>query len=214
MRDLSTKAGVLAFAEKRRAEMVRTWERLRRFEINGFSYGAVLFITHTPPSPREMQQVALQLGQGAIVHMKPGPKLDRVEAMPVNLPNWLHGMPGSDTMEGHTRQRELFSRAVMGFGKMTKAIGCMFMCEMWALELPKVEGKTVQEQRDEFPADMSEAHGRVEELLMTLEHSALAGHRPMWRARISRNPDRLAPWSLSEPEDAQGRMVGLVDWKS
>jgi hypothetical protein len=41
--DLSTTAGVLRFCELRRAEMVRCFERLGRFEMNEFSFGAYVF---------------------------------------------------------------------------------------------------------------------------------------------------------------------------
>lgn len=44
--DLSTSAGALALAERRRAEMVRCFERLGRFESGGNSFGALALLTH------------------------------------------------------------------------------------------------------------------------------------------------------------------------
>ncbi len=213
MLDLSTKAGALAYAERTRRGVEQCFERLGRFEQNGFSYGAILLITHEPPSTKAIRRAALQLRQNETLPNFHGPKLDRVQPMPVNLPKWMHGMEGSETIGGHTQQREIFSQAVKAFAKMTKAVGCLFTAEAWALHIDAVPGKTAQELRNEFPADMGQADNRREVLIVSLEHAALE-RRFTWTAPIEAKPRKPGPWVEMTWGDEHGRMVGLVDWRS
>jgi hypothetical protein len=81
------------------------------------------------------------------------------------------------------------------------------------LELPEEPGVTPQQMRNRFPDDMGKAEGRTEALFVRIEHVALPKPE-MWRAKIERNPTRVLPWQEGNPDDATGRMVGLVDWRS
>ncbi len=212
MLDLSTKAGALAYAERTRRGMVQCFERLGRFEANGFSYGATLFITHEPPSAKAMRRVALEVGQGEVLKLAPGPKLSRVEPMAVNLPTWMHGLPGSETINAHTHARDIFSQAVKAFAKMTRAVGVVFTAEAWTVMTNAAPGQTPQQVRDQLPADLGQADNRGECLFVSIEHAALE-RRYIWRSVIGAKR-KIGPWVEQDWHDAQGRMVGLVDWRS
>ncbi len=214
MLDLSTKAGALAYAERTRKGVVQCWEKFGRFEANGFSYGASLFITHEPPSPTSIRRAALGIGQHALFDVSPGPKLARVEAMPVKLPTWMRSLPGHETTAGHLQERELFATALRAFAKMTRAIGVIWMGETWLVDMPAPPpGKTHEQVRDELPADLGEAKGRREALVVRLEHQAIP-QGLMWCAEILRSPARVEPWRDFGMGDAFGRMVDFVDWRS
>jgi hypothetical protein len=191
--DLSTKAGVLRFCELRRAEMVGCFERLGRFEMNGYSFGGYVFATHDVNSDG----------------WKTGAKLDRVNAELCRMPKALIDQipPG--------RQTEVFAHVMREFTKLTRAIGTVVMTEMWHVTMPGKPGKSAEEVRDELPDSLEHAPGRCEALYLQLEHGATG--RRVWVAEIKRNPTRIEPWY--EPygpgeTDMKGRLVDLAAWKS
>lgn len=189
--DLSTKAGVLRFCELRRAEMVRCFERLGRFEMNEFSFGAYVFATHAIAAPTK---------PGASPDdWKTGRKLDHVTAETCRLPKVVFDML---PRQKHT---ELFSYTLRAYAKITRATGTVFMTEMW---------HATAKERSELPADLEEAPDdvRMEALYMQLEHSATG--RRVWVAEIKRNPTRLEPWDERDYGDMSGRMVDLSPWRS
>ena len=208
--DLLTKQGALSYAERKRAEMVACWHEKGQFEMNGFSYGAWVLGTHE----------VINSKTGKLADWKTGPKLPRAAAMMCKLPKEFHEMPGSKTMRGHTMQREMFSQALKAMAKLTRAVGVIFCAEAWVAEPPLSRDATedqahdqAQAWRDTQPDDMSEIPGRMEALFIQLEHQA-AG-RLMWRAMISRDPDRVGAWEEGpQSGDARGRMTNLVDWRS
>jgi hypothetical protein len=188
--DLSTPQGVLRFCEMRRAEMVRCFERIGRFEANGYAFCAYVFATHEAKAPAELTPEA----------WKPGPKLARVEPTLCQLPDWVMDQ---FPPEVHT---QILGKTLGFFAKVTRALGVVLMTEMWMVSLPN------KEDRAALPESLEHAPGRREGLMMSLEHSATG--RKMWFAEIKRNPTRLEPWEERTPEDAEGRLLNLAEWRS
>src|SRR5262245_6691219 len=79
-RDLSTSAGVLAFAQSRRQEMTNLFHRLGRFESNGFSFEAYVFATHELRASED----------GTLEGWRTGKKLDRVQPLVCRMPPEAH----------------------------------------------------------------------------------------------------------------------------
>lgn len=194
--DLSTKAGVLRFCELRRAEMVGCFERLGRFESNGFSFEGYLFAAHELVVPGDRADLS---------GWKTGPRLSSVTARVCRMPEELHGLIPAE------HETILFSRTLREMGKLTRAIGSVVMTEMWHATVDANE-RTLDEARSELPDRLENYDGRKEALFMQLEHTAVG--RQIWTAEIRRNPTRLGPWLESQPDDATGRMVDLVGWRS
>jgi hypothetical protein len=165
--DLATATGVLRFAELRRAEMVRCFERLGRFESNGNSFGAFALLTHDvrrPVDPSDMD------GWGT------GKRLGEVAAVPFDLPRVLAAF-----VPAHM-QSKLFAEGLRGLCKHGRAVGVLIMSEQW-------HGRTSSmEERRSRPARIKDWDDRREALIMRLEHRAAGGHT--WRAwamaRLSR----------------------------
>jgi hypothetical protein len=194
MIDLSTKAGVLRFCENRRAEMVGCFDRLGQFESpSGFSFMGYAFATRRSTHVFQPK-------------MRTGPKLAKVEAVPMQIPKALQDIVPA------RQQTELFSRVVREFARATRAIGVVTMAEAWLVEAEGKQGQSVEEVRAQMPESLGDVPGRMEALLMMLEHSA-AGRR-VWKAAILDGPRRVGPWMEQDWDDAEGRLVGMVDWKS
>lgn len=196
--NLETKQDVLRFCELRRAEMVRCFERLGRFECNGYSFGAYVFATHAMQTPADPTQLD---------DYKPGRKLGRVEAQLCRLPPLIYDLLPP---EQHTA---VFGHVVKAFAKVTRSVGALLMSETWHVSYAgKAAGKSPEEIRGELPENLEDAPGRREALFMHLEHG-LTGRR-IWFAQIQRNPTLVEPWQENPMEDAKGRLVDLVDWRS
>lgn len=190
--DLSTAAGVLRFCEDKRAEMVRCFERVGRFEENGQSFCAYLFATHevkVAPRPRKPED------------WKTGPRLERVSIIPCRLPS-------DDAVErlGPGTQKDLFASVVNGLGKLSRALGYVLLSETWMKTAESLE------ERQQWPASLEFAPGRREALFMNLEHTATG--RKVWKAEILREPTRLLEWESMDWSDVEGRFVNLVEWRS
>lgn len=189
MSDLSSAHGILRFCEVRRTEMVRCFERLGRFEANGYAFCAYVFATHEANIPVDRDPRA----------WKPGRKREQVEAVLCQLPAWVLAFPP----ETHT---SILGQMLRLFAKATRATGAVLMTEMWLVTAAS------REERDAMPHSLEYANGRREGLMMSLEHSAIG--RKMWFAEIKRNPTRLEPWEESTVDDAEGRLVDLTEWRS
>lgn len=200
--DLSTAAGVLRFAELRRAEMRNLFEARGRYECNGFSFGGFVFATHAIARPPGEPP-----GEDPLEHWKTGRKLPAVGAEPVQLFTWVFDILPP---EKHT---QLFSHVVRSYAQMTRAIGSLMMTECWLAHATKVPGETREQARDKLPRNLEHAPERQEALLMLLEHAAL-GERRSWRATIERDPTRVGEWENYEMTDMTGRLVNLTSFRS
>lgn len=189
MIDLATKAGVLQLCERRRAEMVRCFERLGRFESNGNSFGALALLTHEvrrPADPRDLD------GWG------PGKRLPEIAIVPFDLPRVL-----ADVVPEHM-QSKLFAEGLRDLCKHGRAVGMLIMSEQW-------HGRTSSmEERRARPARIADWDDRREALIMRLEHRAAGGHT--WRAWIDRHPTRVGPWH-DYPGAVAGNLIGVIDRK-
>jgi hypothetical protein len=184
--DLSTAAGVLRLCERRRAEMVRCFERLGRFESNGNSFGALALLTHDvrpPDDPSDMN------GWGT------GKRLPEIAVVPFDLPRALAAI-----VPEHLQSR-LFAEGLRGLCKHGRAVGVVVMSEQW-------HGRATPEERAARPARLKDWDDRREALIMRVEHRAAGGRT--WRAWIERGPTRLGPWH-DYPGAIRGNLVELID---
>jgi hypothetical protein len=187
--DLSTAAGALALAERRRAEMVRCFERLGRFESNGNSFGALALLTHEvriPHGPRNLD------GWGT------GKRRPEVAAVPFDLPCEL-----ASVVPAHM-QSKLFAAGLRDLCKHGRAVGVLIMSEQWHGRASSTE------ERRARPARIEDWDDRREALIMRLEHRATGGRT--WRAWIERGPTRLGPWH-DYPGAVMGNLVEILDRK-
>ncbi len=197
--DLGTKTGAFAYAERRRAEMVRSFERIGRFESHGQSFCAVLFGTHELVKPKDPRDIAAWGGK----------KLDAPRAMDVYLPEIAPIL-----MLDPVQQKDAFAYLVKEYAKRVRAIGLIFMSEMWWAQMGKA-GQTredVDAERARRPASLEDWDDRREGLFMQLEHAATG--QQIWFNEIKRNPTRLEGWESKPMDASEGRFVGLVGWKS
>lgn len=195
--NLETKEGVLRFCELRRREMVGCFERLGRYECNGYSFGAYVFATH------ELQGTAEPIGPD---DFKTGKRLAHVKAEHVRLPRFIGQILPP---EQHTLA---FREVVKSYAQITRSMGALIMTEMWHAV---TTGRTKEEAmaaRASLPERLVDMPERGERLMMQLEHSATG--RCIWYAEIKRNPTRVEPWQEPTIGDAQGRLSNLVDWRS
>lgn len=192
MYDLSTQAGALHFCESKRAEMVRCFERVGRFEENGESFCAYIFATHAISAPKNARRTD---------DFKTGRKLERPVAELVRLPNnplvQLLSPP---------QQKDCFAHVVSCQAKLQKAIGYVLLSEMW-----HAKART-KEERNEWPDSLEYAPGRGEALFMAVEHQALG--QKSWKAEILREPTRLLEWETLDLQESEGRFIDLTDWRS
>ncbi|MEY4545372.1 MAG: hypothetical protein RL685_1567 [Pseudomonadota bacterium] len=197
-RDLSTSAGVLDFARARRQEMANCFRRLGRFDSNGYSFEAYVFATHALRTPSD---------PGDLSAWRTGKKLDRVAPLMCRMPREAH------LFVGPADATALMGQAIRHYARLTRAVGVLFMTEMWRVHQEKRESQTSEQARAELPRNLEHAPGRTEELAMWVEHSA-TGHR-YWHADIKREPTRLEQWQeQSGYTPDRGRLVNLVDWRS
>lgn len=184
--DLSTAAGALALCERRRAEMVRCFERLGRFESNGNSFGALALLTHDllrPDDPSDLTAWGT------------GKRLPEIAIVPFDLPRVLAAL-----VPEHM-QSWLFAEGLRGMCKHGRAVGVVVMSEQW-------HGKATPEERAARPARLKDWDDRREALIMRLEHRLAGGLT--WRAWIEREPTRLGPWH-DYPGATGGNLVEILD---
>lgn len=183
MIDLMTREGALRFTELRRAEMVRCFERIGRFEANGYATCAHVFVTHEvrPPSDGGADPDAWSTG----------PRLATAEAVLVTVPRVLSAMIPPPQLGA------IFGETVRRYATLGRAVGVVLMSEQWW-------GKTqTLEEREALPARVSEWSERREVLYVKLEHQRV-GIRG-WYAEIKRDTD--PPARLDEWRDA-GMWIG------
>lgn len=199
--NLDTKAGVLAYAERRRAEMARRFERVGRFEDHGNRFCAVLFGTHELVKPSS--------GAADPDRWRTGERLPSARAIDVHLPDIL-----PIRMLDPVQQKDAFAYLVKEYAKKVKAIGVIFMSEMWWAKMG-TRGMTKEDakaERAKRPESLEDWDDRKEGLFMQLEHAA-TGNR-IWFNEIKRSPTRLEGWQDEQIDDSEGRFVGLVGWQS
>lgn len=194
MIDLSTKAGVLRFCELRRAEMAADFERVGRFEMNGYSFGAYVLGTHAI--------AALDASTWKPEAWRTGARLPQVQAMRCQLPQIVgQTMPWQDVTG-------FFGYTLKHFARATRARGVVFMTEAWRVILDEGE-----EPAPDRPYGWVEKDPRrMEALMMTLEHADFGYHQ--WFANILREPTRLEPW-VKQPEGLRqgpGRLTNRMSW--
>ena len=200
MYDLSSRAGVLRFCESKRAEMVRCFERVGRFEENGQSFFAYLFATHEVETR----------GARTPHEWKTGAKMPQVKAVACRVPDTalIKLLSAVDP----NRIKDIYTYVLRMQGKLQRAIGYILMTEMWYVQTPPgTKREDVKKARAEMPASLEDHPGRREGLMLSVEHQALG--RQMWFAEILREPTRLLEWQDKSPDDAEGRFVDLTEWR-
>lgn len=197
--NLGTKTGVLAYAERRRAEMVRCFERMGQFEDHGNSFCAVLFATHELVKPSGDARDPNR--------WRTGEKFEAPRAIDVFLPP-LVGILMLDPVQ----QKQAFAFLIKEYAKKVKAIGLLFMTEMWFAHVKGSTREEAEAERAGRPASLEDWDDRSEGLFMQLEHPATG--RKIWFNEIKRNPTRLEGWEDRKMDDSEGRFANLVDWQS
>jgi hypothetical protein len=199
---LSTAQGALSYAAGQRDHYTAEWQRLRRLEFNGQSYGAFLFLTHD-----------IDASDPVPTNWTTGKKLDRAIAYPCRLPRLMARMT-ADSFDQHIIEKKLFARVLSEFSRIGKAAGILFVAEAWMAPV-NAEGRTVAEARATLARDLADEPGRKEGLIMLLEHRELPQPR-MWAAPITRDPDRLEPWrEMPSPDVENSRFLGFIEgWRS
>lgn len=204
MSDLSTKAGVLRFAADKRDDMERCFHRLGRFESNGHSFAGYAFLTHEVRGP-------WRAVTGGFPEPQTGPKLERVMAAALTFP------PAALTPGLQWQERTAaFGNCIRAFIRAGKGIGALVFHEAWMAQPMSVADYQATIAGYEY-GEIGQRHDRREALYMRLEHMAAGVHS--WMREIQREPTRLMPWQHTdmtgtEYADAEGRLTGLVDWRS
>lgn len=199
MIDLATERGVLNFCERQRQEMVRCFERLGRFEVNGYSFGAWVLATHAVAAPPPNARVNLE-------DWRRGEQLPAAQAMRCQMPIEARFLMPPDQ---HTK---LFGLTLRHMSELSGAIGTVVMGECWHASAPRVDGQTPQAARASLPDSLEDYDGRQESLFLRLEHKVL-GER-FWGKPIMRNPTRLGPWELIDVRSAGGYLADLISFRN
>lgn len=187
MIDVSTHAGVMRFCEARRDEMTRCFERVGRFEENGYSFAAYVFATRGFKNEKFDTY-----------------KLDKVQAVVVRMPGFMReALPASE----HTRA---FGHVLRRFAEATAAVGTVVMGEAWLAKTPESvkSAEEAQRWRSEQPESLAGMPGRMEGMFMSLEHQAIG--KRFWRRMIEREPTRLGDWELLPLQGTDGRLVDIT----
>lgn len=183
--DLSTMAGVLRFAELRRAEMHGEYLSRGELEENPLF---CLFATHDMLLTGDPERP-----------LRTGVKLPKVSAVRCPVPEFVRQKLGWQQMT------KGMGRAIKEMAKSTKAVGVLLMMDAWTTSSEPPEDRDygwIEEQSD-----------RREALTVILEHKLLP-HPIQWTSFIWRDPLRLDPWVKTEPSESKGRLTGFVDWRS
>lgn len=198
---LDTKAGVLAYAERRRAEMVRCFERMGRFEDHGQSFCAVLFATHELLHPKK--------GPLRADDWRTGERLAAPKAVDIHLPPLVQIL-----MLENEQQKDAFAHLVREYGKKVKAMGVLFLTETWWAHVgsPGQTKEEVMAERAARPKSLEDWDDRREGLFMQLQHPATGN--VAWFNEIKRNPTRLLGWEEKDLTDSEGRFVDLIEKQS
>lgn len=187
MIDLSTKAGVMRFCELRRAEMIGCFEKLGRFESNGYAFGGFVFATH-------------EMGRLTSNGAETGKRLPAITARSIDIPEGM-----LDLLSDPAREGTLFwAKMIRAYARATRARGVVQMTEAWC-----APGTDADMKR---PYGWIEQHtDRREALRLTLEHADFGTHD--WLAWIQRDPTRLEPWiERQDILQSKGRLAHLLDW--
>lgn len=185
--DVSTRAGVLRFAELRRGEMTRQYLARGGIEKNPMLY---VFATHGFTFDKDRSPM-----------LRTGARLPHVQAAPVPLPEKVDERVPMD------RRTELLGKVVRMIAKASKASGVLFMMDGW------FSGE--KNAPPDHHYGWVEEHAEGEGLFMRLEHQSLA-HPLAWVSVIHRNPLVLDPWEGGEQKgpDDKSRLSHFVDWSS
>jgi hypothetical protein len=195
--DLSTRAGALAFARRERERMVAEWDKHGRFERRGFSFDAWVFATHA---------VDRDPSRSGVEAYATGARLPAVAAVRCSPPLLLAAI------DDPAVAKEGYAHVIREYAKTTRAIGTLFMSEIWTGAFTAPDREAAKRERAERPESLEDWDDRGEALYMALEHTATG--RLFWLARITRNPTRLGAWEEKRFDDAEGRFVGLVEVRS
>lgn len=186
---LLTVAGALHFCELRRAEMVRCFERLGRFEMNGFSVGAHVFATRHVYMPNPLDTETWRAG----------------EKLPITLVETLLMPRAALNVLTAESVGPFCAGLIRRYCALSRAVGVVVMQEMWW-------GRTASlEERAQRPKRIADWDDRREVLYLRLDHQA-AGTRA-WQAEIHRNPTRLDEWRQREGVTNVGNFANLLDRK-
>lgn len=198
--DVSTPAGVLAFAARKRAEMAADIARRGRFAMGGYAFGAWVFATH-----------AVEGGED-IDHIKTGAPLGRPIAKPLSPP------AGAADLLGPDRLTAVYGESLRRYAELSRASGALIVQEMWTACVGGVEGDALEAAERPYGWVKADPN-RMEALHMRLEHKALGVMQ--WAAFIRRNPNRVEPWHPSAtipPElaevDARVKLGNVIRWRS
>jgi hypothetical protein len=195
--DLSTAAGALAFAKRERERMVAEFDKHGRFERRGFGFDAWVFATHgIDRDPNRFGVDAFTTGR----------RFPAVAAVRVSPPSLLAAI------DDPVVAKEGYAHVIREHAKITRAIGTLFMSEIWTGTLTAPDPEAARRERGARPDSLEDWDDRGEALYMALEHTA-AG-RLCWKAPITRKPTRLAAWEEFRFDGAEGRFVGLVEVRS
>ncbi len=185
---------MLRFCELRRAEMAADFERVGRFEMNGYSFGGYVLATH--------DVAALDASTLKPAAWRTGARLPQVQAMCCRLPKIVgETMPWQDVTG-------FFGDTLKEFARATRARGVLFMTEGWVRHLD--EGEAPPKDRPYGWVEKDPKRGEV--LMMSLEHADFGYHQ--WMARILREPTRLDPWVKAPDGVRQGaaRLTNRMSW--
>lgn len=194
---LSTRAGALAFAQRERERMTSLFDKHGRFERRGFSFDAWVFATHA---------VDCDPSRSGVDAYVTGARLPTVTAVRCSPPILLAVIPDP------TVAKDGYAHVVREFTKITRAIGTLFMSEIWTGRATAPDRDAAMRERAARPESIEDWDDRGEALYMALEHTETG--RLYWKAPITRNPTRLGAWQELKFDDVEGRFVGLVEVRS
>lgn len=177
---------MLRCCELQRERMVERWREKGRFEHNGVATAALLIATKDPDGGR---------------------RLEAPIAIPCDPPRDLLPLidPASYT--------ELLAGALRACSEKWGGIGLIICAEAWMVKMVGPPGKPMTpdeavRQRAELPKSLGDAPGRIEAMVMFMEHVAAGTH--MWMAEITRKPTKLGPWKKAPADGFAGRFKGIV----
>jgi hypothetical protein len=174
--------------------MARCFERVGRFEMNGYPYGGYAFATH---------ELRVDMGDPAVA-LRPeawvtGPRHPHVIAVRMSLPAAVGELMRPEQITA------FYGHIIEAFARATRARGVLLMTEAWRL---KYEGEAPPDRPYGW---VSKDPEREEVLMMSLEHVDFGTH--IWFAAIRREPTRLEPWEKSPVDQAgKGRLTNLMRW--
>ncbi len=125
----------------------------------------------------------------------------------VEDPRGRHLFPVPVPHPSQPRVGDALMRALADVLAANGAVGVAQLAECWTVA-------TTAEGRQAMPVDLADADGRVEVVMVLVEHYDVEGGLTRaWRAAITRDAagrPTLGPWLLTTGSVASGRMIGLL----